>query len=395
MRTLSVFVLFGIALMLTVVSNIGLWIDRTVYDTDTFVATTDDVLDDPDVQQVLADRFSAELYTAADVDERLQTELPEGLKFLALPLGTAAREFLRDASLRIVERQPFEDTRNRSLAEVHSRLIDAIEGESDAVSTEDDALVLDLQPVIERVAEDVTGRDVNVPREGGAEAEIPQDVLDRLPPDARARLEAGTDDRLLGRVELPDDAGRFVIEDRSVAWAYRIARYGNDVVYAAICVTLASYVLAVAFARDRRGAVRTSGIVLSAAGLISLALLLPQGGGIIRGRRVDGGVPDAVADPDRRRVGDRGGGGAVRKLGCRRLGAINAPEQSRRAVLPAVRACEDTPPARGWACRCSARAHRLARADNARVRNHVCAGGALHAHAVRGRKRGAMGGESA
>jgi hypothetical protein len=156
-------------------------------------------------------------------------------------------------------------------------LIDAIEGESDAVSTEDDALVLDLQPVIERVAEDVTGRDVNVPREGGAEAEIPQDVLDRLPPDARARLEAGTDDRLLGRVELPDDAGRFVIEDRSVAWAYRIARYGNDVVYAAIGVTLASYVLAVAFARDRRGAVRTSGIVLSAAGLISLALLLPVG----------------------------------------------------------------------------------------------------------------------
>jgi hypothetical protein len=101
--------------------------------------------------------------------------------------------------------------------------------------------------------------------------------LDRLPADVRAQLERDADARLLGRVQLPEDAGQFVIEDRSVAWAYRIARYGNDIVYATIGVTVACYALAIGVARDRRATLRTSGVVMAMAGVVSLALLLPVG----------------------------------------------------------------------------------------------------------------------
>src|SRR5574338_543271 len=57
-RTLVVGTLLGLAGLLSIIGNTGLWVDRTVYDTDNFVATTDDVLDDPDVQEVLAERFA-------------------------------------------------------------------------------------------------------------------------------------------------------------------------------------------------------------------------------------------------------------------------------------------------------------------------------------------------
>jgi hypothetical protein len=251
-------------------------VDRTVYDTDTFVATTDNVLDDKDVQEVLADRFAQELYAGADVDARMQNQLPEGLKFLALPLGNLSEQVLRNASLRLMERQPFEGPRNDALRETHARLIDAIEGRSAAVSTEGNAVVIDLRPVLEGVAEDVAGRDLATRQQGGAEApQIPPDVLDRLPPDVRARVESSSDTGLLSRIDLPPDAGRFVIEDSSVSWAYRIARYGNDAVYVLIGVTVALYALSVVVARDRRSALRNAGIVFAIAGVISLALLLP------------------------------------------------------------------------------------------------------------------------
>jgi hypothetical protein len=132
--------------------------------------------------------------------------------------------------------------------------------------------------VLERVATDVTGRDVNLPQQGGAEVpEIPQSVLDQLPPEARERLEQSGEDGLLARLELPEDAGRFVIEDASVAWAYRIARYGNDVVYAIMGIAAATFALAIVVSKDRRGTIRTSGVVLALAGVVSLALLLPVG----------------------------------------------------------------------------------------------------------------------
>jgi hypothetical protein len=270
---LSTLILAGV---LSILGNVGLWVDRTVYDTDTFVSTTDDVLDDEDVQEVVADRFAQELYVAADVDARMRNELPDGLKFLALPLGNVSQEFLRNASLRLMQRQPFEGSRNAALSETHARLIDAIEGRSAAVSTEGDAVVIDLRPVLQGVAEDVAGRDLEARREGGAEApEIPPDVLDRLPPEARARVESVGDGELLARLDLPPDAGRFVIEDSAVAWTYRIARYGNDLVYALVAMTVGLYGLSIAVARDRRGAVRNAGVVFALAGLISLTLLLP------------------------------------------------------------------------------------------------------------------------
>jgi hypothetical protein len=276
MRNLLVVSTLTLAGVLSILGNVGLWVDRTVYDTDTFVSTTDDVLDDEDVQQVLADRFAQELYVAADVDARMRSELPDGLKFLALPLGNVSQEFLRNASLRLMERQPFERSRNAALSETHARLIDAIEGRSEAVSAEGDAVVIDLRPVLEGVAADVTGRDPQARQEGGAEVpEIPPQVLDRLPPEARARVESIGDGELLSRLDLPPDAGRFVIEDSAVAWTYRIARYGNDLVYALVGVTAALYASSIIVARDRRSAVRNAGVVFAIAGVISLALLLP------------------------------------------------------------------------------------------------------------------------
>jgi hypothetical protein len=276
MRTLGVAFLLTLAGVLSLVSNVGLWVDRTVYDTDTFVSTTDNVLDDEDVQQVIAQRFSDQLFVSADVESRLQTELPDGLKFLALPLANAVREFLQNATLRFLERQPFEDVRTAALERTHAQLIDVIEGRSDAVSTEGGELVIDLRPVLEQVAQDVTNRDVELPQEGGGtEAEIPEDVLNRLPPRVRERLERTGDDGLLTRLQLPEDAGRLVIQDASIAWAYNIARYGNDIVYAIVVVTLACYAGAILIARDRRSTIRTAGFILAASGIVSLAIVLP------------------------------------------------------------------------------------------------------------------------
>jgi hypothetical protein len=268
MRSLLVGLLLALAALVAILGNVGLWVDRTVYDTDGFVSTVDNVLDDEDVQQVIATRFSEELFANADIEVRLREELPEGLAFLALPMARVSQDFLAEATLRLLERQPFEDVRNRALEITHSQLIAIIEDDSGAISAQGGELVLDLRPILEAVAEDVTGREVEIPENIDVpEVDVPEGVEEQLPDQA---------DELLGGIEIPEDAGRFVIDDAAISWAYTIARYGNDIIYAVIGVAVGLFALAIAIAKDRRATLRTAGIVFAVSGVVSLLILLPM-----------------------------------------------------------------------------------------------------------------------
>jgi len=236
-------VIGGVTAML---ANVGQWVDYTIYDTDGFVSTVDDVLGDEDVQRVVAERFSAEIVASADIEEQLRQELPERLTFVAGPLSRAIDEAVMNATLEALRAQPFRDARNAALTEMHSLLIAIIEDDSEVLAVSGDELVLDLRPVLVGVAERVTGAEAG---------------------------QAG-DGQLQTRLDIPEDAGKFTIEDSSVAWLYDVARYVNNVIVLVTAIAVASFVLAVVIARDHRATLRRSGIILAAVGALSLLLVL-------------------------------------------------------------------------------------------------------------------------
>jgi hypothetical protein len=238
----------GVAAML---ANVGQWVDYTIYDTDGFVSTVDDVFSDEDVQRVVAERLSADIVAAAGTEERLSEELPERLTFLAGPLSRAIDEAIQRATLEAVNAQPFREVRNAALTEMHTLLIAIIEEDSEVLAASGDQLVLDLRPLLVGVAERVTGEEVS--QQPGQ-----------------------------GRLDIPEDAGKFVIDDSSVAWAYDIARTVKGLIALVTGIAVASFLLAIAIARDRRATLRTSGIILAAVGALSLLLVLLMRGVVER-----------------------------------------------------------------------------------------------------------------
>jgi hypothetical protein len=247
--------------------NVGLWVDRTVYDTDGFTSTVTDTLNDDDVQLVIAERFTDRLIAESELEVRVQQQLPTGLGFLALPLTDAVHDFLVRVSLRIMNNERIDGLVETAVRGLHTTLINVIEDEN--VETNRGQLVINLRPILESVVEEVSGREVTIPEEP-----ISEDVLDQLPPDVRELIES-REGGLLSDLRLSEDAGQFVIEDKAVSWVYTIARYGDEVVWYVIAIAIGLIVLSVVVATDRRSMIRNVGIMLVVVGVISLALLIP------------------------------------------------------------------------------------------------------------------------
>jgi hypothetical protein len=257
--------------LFTFTGNVGLWVDRTVYDTDGFTSTVTRTLEDDDVQLAIAERFSNRLILEADLNARIADQLPTGLGFLSLPLTDAVHDFLVRITLRVLNNERIDGLIETAVREFHTVVINVIEGKRGGVETNRGELVIDLRPVLESVVEEVSGREVTIPDET---PQLPQNVLDQLPDDIREQLE-GREGGLLGDLQLSEDAGRFVIEDKAISWAYTIARYGQDIIWIVIGIAVALIVLSIIIATDRRSMIRNVGITLIVVGVISLALLVP------------------------------------------------------------------------------------------------------------------------
>ena len=117
MRSLAAGVLLVVFAVLLPTLNLGTWAERVIFDEDTFVATVDGILDEPAVQQALAERIADRIVEEIDVPSattRLLTEVraelgtgesPGSVALLAGPLERGARELLVRASLAVMEQR--------------------------------------------------------------------------------------------------------------------------------------------------------------------------------------------------------------------------------------------------------------------------------------------------
>lgn len=237
-RSTLVILLVIVGAVLALAANATVWANRTVFNTDNFVETTNRVLDDEEVQQQLATRLSVTLVEQGQVEERLREQLPEGLTFLAAPLTNTARDLAHEAIVRLLNNERARDTLNASLRLVHEQVMKIIQDEG-AVVVEGGKVILDLQVILEQAAE-------------------------------RLGL------NLSGRIELPPDAGQIVlIEDAETASTIQqLLSLHDTITWAVILGAVAALAAAVLIAKDRRATLRNVGIVLVACGVLAIVTLV-------------------------------------------------------------------------------------------------------------------------
>jgi hypothetical protein len=239
-RSVVVFVLLVLASLLLFLSAFAIWVNRVALNSDVFVDTSTELIEDDAIRQAVATRAVDELFESVDVQAELEAQLPADYQRLSGP-ATAG---LREASYRVVDRALQQPRLQRlwalTLEQSHRTLVAVLEGDGSRVSTEEGVVTLDLELIILEAADRIGLR---------------EQVEDNLPENV-GRIEILRSDEL----DVAQDGFQLL---KATAWVLPV-------------LTLLFFGLAAWLARDRRRVVRRIGIsfvLVAVAGLVAVSLV--------------------------------------------------------------------------------------------------------------------------
>jgi hypothetical protein len=246
-RGIAVWSLVVLAALLAIISSLTVWTKRQLLDTDQWTKTSAQVLADPQVRTALSNQLVDQLYQSVDVTAALKQQLPEAAQGAAPAIAAAIRTGAvrtTDALLATPRAQQLWENINRR---AHGAIVNVLEGKPvGPVSTDNGAVVLDVKPLLNRLAD----------RLG---------VGDRL----RARAKPGAGEIVLLRSDQLNTAQTAVqiVRVLSVFFAF---------------IVLALLAAAIYLARNRRRIVlEGAGVSLVVAGLILLIVRRAAGNAIV------------------------------------------------------------------------------------------------------------------
>ena len=166
-------VLIVLASILAVVATFAIWAKRQLLETDTWVDTSTELLQDEAIQDALADFLVNSLYDNVDVQAEISNQLPPQLQPLAGPLSGGLRQVATRAAQRILAEPKVQDLWEEANRLTHEKFILLIEDEGKFVSTTDGTVTLDLGTILDELVNQLG---------------LPADLASKLPPEA-ANLE--------------------------------------------------------------------------------------------------------------------------------------------------------------------------------------------------------------
>jgi len=250
-------ILAVLGVLLLFVSLLAGYIRFQGLDTETVTETAGDLIADDEIRDQVGASLVDALYANIDVAAALEERLPPDQNGLAGPAAAGLREFSERAATRMLERPRVQELWVNTVTRAHTQLINVLDDDVGALSTEDGAVVLDLQPLVIQLGERVA---------------IVGDVAEKLGPDA-GRIEVMEADQL----ETAQDLTQILKFLGSWLWVLPVALWAA----------------ALWLARGRRRSIlRTIAFGTILAGLLVLVIRRLGGSSI-----VDALVPSTAAQP--------------------------------------------------------------------------------------------------
>ena len=233
-RMIAAWILVVLALIVTVLAVIAGYVRYQALDTPTMRKTAEEMIADPVIRDQIAATLVDELYANVDVEAQLQERLPEQQKALSGVIAGALRGLADNLAVRLLERPRVQQVWVESVDRAHRNLVDVLNDDTTTVSTEGGYLVLNLQPLVVQIGEEVA---------------------------------------ILGRVgqRLPEDMGRIrIMKADDLETAQELTQLFDQVARVIVFVPLILLGIALWLARGRRRAVLRA----AALGLIGVGLLV-------------------------------------------------------------------------------------------------------------------------
>ena len=236
-RAILVWGLLVLGTLILLVGSLTVWVKRQALDTDAWVDTSTQLLEDDEVRTALSLYIVDQLYSNVDVEGRLEQRLPPDFEGLAGPLAGALRPPAEQAVDRFLQRprvQALWEDINRA---AHQSLLRILEDETrEGISTAEGAVTLDLRLFVVSV---------------GEELGFGEQLDARLPPDA-------------GQVT--------VLESDQLESAQTAVKAIKTLSWVVILLAIAAFAGSIWLSRDRRGMLRIVGAVFLLVGILLLVI---------------------------------------------------------------------------------------------------------------------------
>ena len=150
---ITIRVLVILATILAFLAIFTSWIDRQALNTDRWVDTSGRLLQDKEISDALATYSVDQLYANVDVTKLIKQRLPKDLQQVASPVSAGVREVATRAAKRAFQSQRVQVLWQNANRVAHSQLIAILEDKSEAVSSQNGKVVLDLKPIVYQLAD--------------------------------------------------------------------------------------------------------------------------------------------------------------------------------------------------------------------------------------------------
>ncbi len=142
-----------VAGLLLLLSSFAVWVDRVALNTDEFVATSSELLEDEAIRTAVATQVVDELFDSVDVEAEIEDKLPEDLESLSGPATAGLREGSYQLVARALEQPRLQRLWALSVEQTHETLVRVLESEEGTVSTEGGVVTLDLELIVLEAAD--------------------------------------------------------------------------------------------------------------------------------------------------------------------------------------------------------------------------------------------------
>ena len=154
-RMLLVRTLVVVGALFTILSLVAGYVRFQALDTDSVGDLAGDLIADPEIREQAAATLVEQLFANVDVEAALNERLPPDQRGLAGPIAGGIRLGADRVAQRLLERPRAQELWVRTIEATHRNLLRILEDETGPVSTEGGDLVLDLQPILIQLGEQV------------------------------------------------------------------------------------------------------------------------------------------------------------------------------------------------------------------------------------------------
>lgn len=233
-RSIAAWVVFVVAGVLLLLSSFAVWVDRVALNTDEFVDTSSELLEDDAIRRAVATTVVDELFGSVDVETEIEGKLPTDLKSLSGPATAGLREGSYQLVGRALQQPRLQHLWALSVEQSHETLVRVLESDGETISTEGGVVTLDLEQIVLEAADRIGLR---------------SEVEDQLPAD-------------VGRIE--------ILRSDELDTAQNGFQLLNTLAWALPLLSLAAFALGAWLSGDRRRAMRRIGITLLVVGVVGL-----------------------------------------------------------------------------------------------------------------------------